>query len=60
MKVFVVTYHEWTDYEGEFIQLREIFDSMDKAHSYVSENADETYRTKNSGADFEIDEMEIK
>ena len=60
MKVYVVSYCEWCEYEYDRSTVRKLFDSMLKAQQYVSEHSDETYEKVHTGAEFEVDEMVVE
>ncbi len=43
MKVFIVTYNEYTPYEGTDTRIRRVFDSEEKAVAYIGNHSNELY-----------------
>lgn len=60
MKVYVVKFHEWCDHEYNHKKIRKIFDSMEKASSYISEHKDEEYDDNYHGQEFQIEVLEVE
>jgi hypothetical protein len=60
MKVFIVSYNEYTQYEGTDTWIREAFDSEEKAEDFIKEHQDEIYFNFGDKSYFEIIAKEVK
>jgi hypothetical protein len=59
MKLYVVNYCSWEDYERDFTQLRGVFDSEEKAIEYIGKHQDEIEDEPSFGSCFETWVVEL-
>jgi hypothetical protein len=60
MKVFVVMFNEYYQYEYDQSTLRKVFDSMEKAEAYIAENSSEVIDKAYQDHNFEVIEREVE
>lgn len=59
MKVYVVMFNQYYQYEYDQSTLREVFDSMKKAEEYIQKHSSEVIENAYQDHNFEIIEKEL-